>query len=181
MSDTPQSRPLRIGRGWGKALVVSTSVIFGLLIAFSVASGLWSIASTQQSGPAPNQLAGYHLTTVMVGPEAIAEVNGLHGKEIDVVDAWVGHYQGGGAVWVAQAASEEKARQLLDDMVRRIQDGGSPFRGLTPQAYKGLTVYSVTDGRQMHFFYQRSAKVVWVATPPAAEEDFFAAAFRKVG
>ena len=181
MSGTSQSRPMGVDKGPGKVLVLSIPLVFGLVIAVSVASGLWSITSSQESGPAPNQLAGYHLTTVMVGPEAIAEVNGLHGKDIEVVDAWVGHYQGQGAVWVAEASNEEKARQLLDDMVRHIQDGGSPFRGLTPQAYQGLTVYRVTDGRQVHFFYQRDVKVVWVTAPQDAEEDFFSAAFRKAG
>ena len=166
------------GRGGSLALIIT--LVFALVLALSVASGLWSIASTQESGPAPNQLAGYHLTTVMVGPEAIAEVNGLHGKEIDVVDAWIGHYQQGGTVWVARAASELKARELLDVMVLGIEEGSSPFKGLTQQDFQGMPLYTVRDARQIHFFYQIGAQVVWLAAPPGAEDAFLAKAVREV-
>ncbi len=182
MRGISQRRSLGGEKGQGKALVLAVTLLFALLIAVGVATGLWSISGGQEAPtPAPIELAGYHLTHAVAGPQAIAEVNRLHGTAIEIVDAWIGHYQEGGTVWVARASSEEKARQLLDEMIRGIQDGGSPFRGLTRQEIEGVAVYSVRDAGQLHFFYQRVTQVVWVATPPGAEEPFLSEAMRKVG
>ncbi len=165
-------------RGTGLALIVT--LVFGLLVLVAVGAGLWSATADQETSPAPTELAGYRLVWSVVGPQAIAEVNSLHGTDIDIVDAWIGHYQEGGAVWVAQATSEAKAREMLDEMVLRIKDGGSPFRGLTRREFQGMPLYSVRDARQAHFFYQSGVQVVWLATPPGAEEAFLAKALDEV-
>ncbi len=173
---------LRGGRDQGSAKVLMVSVLFAVLVAVSVATGLWSAADNQatSSTPAPGELAGYSLVGAMAGPEAIDSINRLHGTAIDIVDAWVGHYQDDGGVWVSRASDEAMARQLLDDMVTNIQEGDSPFYGLTPQEFQGVPVFVVRDGRQAHYFYQQETQVVWVATPPGAEESFLLDVLRKV-
>ena len=184
MSGGSEGRSLPLGRGRSRILIPTVPLIFGFVILVSVAAGLWSIASKQEShaGPAPHELAGYQLASVMVGPEALAEINSLHGKPVGVVaDGWVAHYDGNATIWVASAATDEEARRLLDAMASGIQDGNSPFGGLAAQTYEGLTLYRVTDGQQWHFFYQRGLKVVWIATPRGAEDEFLAAALREVG
>ena len=65
-------------------------------------------------------------------------------------------------------------------MVRGIQKGTSPFSGLTQRRFKGISVYTVSDGRQTHFFYQQGDWVVWLATPRGAEEPFLAAAVQEI-
>ena len=96
------------------------------------------------------------------------------------MDAWIGRYEDGGAIWVAASGSEENALQLLDDMVRRIEDGDSPYQGLTRDEFQGVSMYAVRDTSQHHFFYQMGTQVVWVATPPSVEGAFLADALRKV-
>ncbi len=176
MTNVSQKEGRARGRGW----VLVVSLVFGLVLAVSVASGLWSATADQKTSPAPTELAGYRLIGSVTGQEAIAQVNGLHGTDIDIVDAWIGQYQQDGTVWVARAGSEVKAEELLDDMVRRIDDGGSPFWGLTRQEFQGMPLYSVRDASQVHFFYQIDTKVVWLATPPGDEDAFLAKAIREV-
>jgi HAMP domain-containing protein len=169
------------GRDRGNAKILVVTVLFAVLVAGAVATGLWSAADNQASTPAPKELAGYHLVQAVAGPEAIDEVNRLHGTDIEIVDAWIGLYEDGGEVWVSRASDEAKARELLDDMSSNIRDGDSPFRGLTRQEFQGVPVYAVTDARQVHFFYQTGAQVVWLAVPPGAEDSFLSAAFREMG
>ena len=184
MSGGSEGRSLPLSKVRSRFLIPTLPLVFGFVILVSVAAGLWSIASKQEShaGPAPHELAGYELAGVMVGPEALAEINSLHGKPVgDISDGWVAHYDGNATIWVATAATDEDARRLLDEMALGIQNGDSPFRGLAAQTYEGLTLYRVTDGQQWHFFYQRGLKVVWIAAPRGAEDEFLAAAFGEVG
>ncbi len=181
MKLTSQLPTLIWGRDQGNAKILVVTVLFAVLVAGAVATGLWSAAANQASTPAPRELAGYQLVQAVVGPEAIDEVNRLHGTDIEIIDAWIGFYEGGGEVWVSRASDEAKARELLDDMATNIRDGDSPFRGLTRQEFQGVPVYAVTDARQVHFFYQTGAQVVWLAAPPGAEESFLSAAFREMG
>ncbi len=170
------TKPVKAGR----LLILLAPVLFALALGVSVASGLWSAASQQEVTPAPREIAGYHLDQSMSGPEAIAEISELHGKDIDIADGWVAHYQGGGTIWAARAGSEQQAAKLLERMVQGIGDGNSPFQGLQEINFGGVPTYTVTDGRQQHFFYQKGDQVVWVATPRRAEEAFFSAAAEKV-
>lgn len=180
MSSVTESTARRSGASLGKLLAIVVPLGFAVAISMSVASGLWSAASQQETTPAPGQLAGYYLDQVMSGQEAIAEIDALHGEDIPVVEAWVAHYQGNGTVWAARATDTEQAIQLLDRMVRGIQQGTSPFSGLAQKRFKGLSVYTVTDGRQTHFFYQQGDRVVWLATPRGAEDAFLSAALEKI-
>lgn len=165
----------------GRLLTVLVPAFFALVIGLSVATGLWSAASQQETTPAPRQLAGYHLDQAMSGPEAIAEIDALHGEDIPVAEAWVAHYQGNGTVWAARATESKQAAQLLDRMVRGIQQGTSPFQNLRQLEVDGILVYTVTDGHQQHFFYQKGDQLVWVATPKGAEDAFLSAALDKIG
>ncbi len=180
MRDTSHRSAPRGGREQGSAKALMVSVLFAVLVAVGVATGLWSAAGNQASTPAPAELAGYNLVSAVAGPEAIADINRLHGTGIEIIDAWIGRYQGDGGVWVSRASDEAKARELLDEMVTNIEDGGSPFSGLTPQEFQGMPVYAVRDARQVHYFYQQDTQVVWVATPPGAEESFLLDVLRKV-
>ena len=181
MRDTFHRLALRGGRDQGSAKLLMVSVLFAVMVAVGVGTGLWSAAGNRAaSTPPPGELAGYDLIEAVVGPEAIDDINRLHGTAIDIVDAWVGRYRDDGGVWVSRASDEANARQLLDDMVTNIQDGGSPFRGLTPQEFQGMPVYAVIDARQVHYFYQQETQVVWVTTPPGAEESFLLDVLRKV-
>lgn len=153
---------------------------FAVALVFAVGVGLWSVAVGGDGSPAPAEVAGYRLVRTMTGHEAMAEVENLHGTPINVVDAWIGHYEQGGTIWVAQAATEAKAQELVEEMVAGIEEGGTPFSGLTDLEFQGVPLYSVRDARQVHFFYEIGDRVVWLATPPGDEDAFLAGAMREV-
>jgi len=180
VSGVTGSSARRSGMSLGKLLAFVVPLVFAVAIGMSVASGLWSAVSQQETSPAPAQLAGYDLDQVMSGQEAISEIDVLHGEDIPVAEAWVAHYQGNGTVWAARATDTEQAAELLDRMVRGIQKGTSPFSGLAQTRFKGTSVYTVTDGRQSHFFYQQGDRIVWLATPEGAEDAFLSAALEKI-
>ncbi|MDI6857470.1 MAG: hypothetical protein QME71_04035 [Dehalococcoidia bacterium] len=167
-------------RSRGFALLLGVSLAAALLLAGgATVLGLRSASGGGSSGdttPAPPQLAGRKLMQVVTGAEAMAEVDRLHGKGLDIVDAWIGRYEGGGTVWVAEAASEDGAFALLDAMVRAIEDGGSPYQGLTQNKFEGMPMYAARDANGHHFFFQAKTRVVWVATPPGAEQAFLSEA-----
>jgi hypothetical protein len=168
------------GVGRAKTAFFVVTLVFALVVATGVALGLRSVSSRGETTPAPAELAGHQLVQAATGAEALAEVDGLHGKGIDAMDAWIGRYEGGGTIWVAEAGTEENALKLLDDMVRGIEDGDSPYQGLTQDEFEGVSIYAVRDASQHHFFYQTRTRVAWVATPPGAEEGFLSEALANV-
>ena len=180
MSGVTGNTARRSGMSLGKRLAFVVPLVFAVAISVSVATGLWSATSQEETTPAPRQLAGYQLDQVMSGEEAIAEISALHGEDIPVAEAWVAHYQGNSTVWAARATDTEQAVELLDRMVRGIQRGTSPFSGLTRSQFEGIPVYTVTDGRQTHFFYRQGDRVVWLATPRGAEDAFLSAAVQEI-
>lgn len=164
-----------------RGLVFWLQISFAAVLLAAVGGGLWAITADQESAAAvPGEVAGYRLAEAMVGQEALVEIDRLHGTDIEIVDGWVGHYEKKGGIWVARAASEEEARQLLDDMTRHIEDGNEFFADLRQQEFQGLPVYTVKGGGQLHYYYQSGSTVVWVATPPGAEMSFLAEAIKKV-
>jgi hypothetical protein len=175
----PRLRAYGVG-GRSKTAFFIVTLVFALMLAAGVTLGLRSISGRGETSPAPAELAGYQLIQAVTGAEALADVDGLHGKAIDVADAWIGRYEGGGTIWVAEAGSEENAIKLLDDMVRGIEGGDSPYQGLTHDEFEGVSVYAVRDASQHHFFYQTRTRVAWVATPPGAEEAFLSEALVNV-
>ncbi len=64
----------------------------------------------------------------MSGPEAIRDIERLHGVRMDMADASIFHYSAGGErvqVWVAWAPSEQGAEDLLQRMTLAME-GGTP-------------------------------------------------------
>lgn len=171
---------LRPVEGGGKPAFFILTLVLALVVAAGVTLGIRSASGRGETTLAPAELAGHELIRAVTGAEAMAEVDGLHGKGIDAMDAWIGRYEGGGTIWVAEAGTEENALKLLDDMVRGIEDGDSPYQGLTEDEFEGVSMYAVRDGRQHHFFYQTRTRVAWVATPPGAEEAFLSEALANV-
>ncbi len=102
----------------------------------------------------------------------------MHGQDVGLSAAWIGHYQASGTVWYGEVASETKAAELIDRMSRKIASGNQVFTNLRQQQYDGVMVYSVTGMGQQHFFYQTGKVTIWLAAPKGGEEPFLRDAFR---
>ena len=174
-----QARPAAAERR--RSLVPAAAAVLGLALVVAVAWGLWTaVAGEETATGAPQEIAGYRLQGALTGSAAVASMQRLHGEEIDIVTGWIARYEGGGTIWLAEAADEGAAGRLLQAMTDRIADGNESFSHLQGEEYRGLTVYSVLGQGQRHYYYARGRQLVWVATPPGAEEAFFSDALEKM-
>ena len=181
MREQASSKARLIAAEHRHSLVPAVAAALGLAFVAAVAWGLWTaVVGGETATSAPQEIAGYRLRGTLDGPVAVASMERLHGEEIDIVTGWIANYEGGGTIWLAEAADEEAAGRLLKAMTDRIADGNESFAHLQGEEYRGLTVYSVLGQGQRHYYYARGRQLVWVATPPGAEEAFFSDAVERL-
>lgn len=162
----------------GRSALIWIQVALGLLLLAVVGGSLWRI-TLQQGASLPNlphQLAGLTLTRAVTGREALEELRQLHGKDTGVIGGWVAHYQEGATIWVGEAQDTYQAGRLLEAMRGRIETGNTPFAPQPSLQIDGETVYAVSSGGQRHYYLQRGAKLIWIATPSQNERGFLSAA-----
>jgi len=141
--------------------------LLALLALVVVAGGTWAynrFLSTATTGPLPRDVEGIPLVELKSGQEALKSINRLHGTSIEVVDGYVATYQKGAEkvqVWISRAASEEKARELVDIMTSKMQNH-QVFS--TPDRYdiKGRTFYYTTGAGMQNYYWVQGADVYWV-------------------
>jgi hypothetical protein len=121
----------------------------------------------------PDSIAGLGLVDYVEGEEATASMSHLHIRGIDLVDGYVGRYEGGAIIWVGLTEDEEQAGEMLLAMTDRIAEGGSPFSEPQDLELDGETVYMVVgEGQEHHFYYQTGRAVVWVQLPSSNIDAF---------
>lgn len=176
----------------GKQTVKWFQLSFGLFVVAVVIAGLWAAVQAQYSG-APqvgspyvpkisggsaqsaqlvvaDKIGAMRLTNSQQGREAVAQINSLHGTDVGVEDGYIASYVGGGnqaTLWVARTASPTEAKRLIDLMTEKIGAGPSSgkaiFTDLQEFQREGKTVYTVVGQGQRHYYYQTSARVIWLA------------------
>lgn len=113
----------------------------------------------------PALLAGQPLVSSVRGEAAREQVARLHGKTIDIANAFVGQYAGGITLWISVSESPLRATSLLWAMNRRMAGGTATFAPPRSAQRHERTVF-LTQGLGLeHAYFQRGANVVWVAAP----------------
>lgn len=116
---------------------------------------------------APGTFAGLPLHHVFTGARARSAIRQLHGAgEVKLVDAWVAGYgdeRASGMLYVGEAANPSGARQLLQDMERRVTNRPTPFRDLRRFTVEGREIGMLSGQGQLHFLYVRGRRVVWAS------------------
>lgn len=110
-------------------------------------------------------------------------MQGLHGKEISLIDGYVAHYQADGQrviVWLGQAESLEAADELLDRMTEKIGDGNAYFRNLEEILVDGTIVYSTIGGGEDHYYYRSADKVIWLSVSSSEPLELLRSAIRTI-
>lgn len=169
VADTARRRPR--GRRW-------TALLLQLLLALALVLGIWfsfkaSVLDRQGENAVPERLGALELVTFSEGPEALAEVNKLHGADIELVSAYIAQYahQGEQAkVWVSRAESAEAAEELTARMVREIENGNGVFANLVRISVSGQDVFQVQGPGGENFFYnsrKAGEMVVWLTIKAA--------------
>jgi hypothetical protein len=147
---------------------VALTALGALLFLASV--GYWTYGAVLANpGPVavPDSVAGMPLAQKAVGPEAVAEVARLHGKEFPLTSGAMATYGGDGAVtlWVSGAPVSFIANEMVHAMTDKILKGRSPFTPTGTHDVDGRTVYELVGMGQQHFYFQSGSLVVWLTAP----------------
>ncbi len=152
---------------------------FGAILIAGAAG--WLAFSTWLANPGevavPQAMAGLPLTQKSVGPEAVAEVTQLHGKEFPLISGAMAMYGEGAAVlWVSGAPASPMAAEMVRAMTDKIADAStgsarSPFTPLGARQMNGRTVYELSGMGQRHFYFQSSNLVIWLAADDSIAEN----------
>lgn len=147
-------------------------VIISLGVLVQLGSLAYLLASDQADTlTLPQTLAELPLTNATYGPEAVTEINRLHGKEFPLTAGAMGTYTDGQAhatLWVSQFASRAVAQQIVDAMRDKIAEGRSPFESIGTQPVGARLIYELDGLGQKHFYFQSNDLVIWLAVDPAS-------------
>lgn len=122
----------------------------------------------------PEFLGELRLDHALRGEEALQAIDRLHGKEVAGKDSFVAHYEKDGVaamLYVSKASSAGKAVRQVERMTERIQQGNTPFYHLKASDWEGTTVYSALGQGQIHYFFWKGIKVIWLAVDAAVAKQ----------
>ncbi len=194
LPDDPESDPERLARKkrgeklsrWALAIVVVLSVITLAARTFDSDGGVFDFSDEKAEraaaeaaeaaalNPVPESLAGLALVDEVTGPQALTEVEHLHGKPLGagLDSAWIARYgqQGEATLWISRSNREEDAVEMLDRMTVLIADGGTPFTGLEDIGEDAAPVYQLDGMGQRHYYFRSGTDLYWLAAPPAQAE-----------
>ncbi len=164
-----------VGRRPGPILLITLGAL-----AITGAAG-WLAFSTWLANPGevavPQAMAGLPLTQKAVGPDAVAEVSRLHGKEFPLISGAMAAYGEGAVVlWVSGAPASPIAAEMVRAMTDKIAEASagparSPFTPLGGRQMNGRTVYELSGMGQRHFYFQSSNLVIWLAADDSIAES----------
>jgi hypothetical protein len=107
----------------------------------------------------------------LTGARALDAIARLHGdSDLMVTDAWIAHYgeeSPSAMLYVGAGESRDAARALLDSMVSRIGEGGTPFQPAHTVRMLGRDVLVMSGQGQIHFVFSEGSRVVWLSADPA--------------
>ena len=175
---------------WALAIVVVLSVITLAARTFDSDGGVFDFSDEKAEraaaeaaeaaaeaavlNPVPASLVGLDLVDEVTGPQALTEVEQLHGKPLgEGLDAaWIARYgrQGEATLWISRSNREEDAVEMLDRMTVLIEDGGTPFTGLEDIGEDAAPVYQLDGMGQRHYYFRSGTDLYWLAAPPAQAE-----------
>ncbi|MBI4304001.1 MAG: hypothetical protein HY665_06675 [Chloroflexi bacterium] len=147
--------------------------LFQIIIVVGLLSLVWfafgsNVLSQKGQPVTPEHLGTLALGNMIEGPEALAQINNLHGTTIALSNGHIAEYANGKermTVWLGEAESNQAAVDLLNRMVAGIAKGGSPFGNLTRLTTRGNEVFQVDGPGGKSFFYISSrdrVRVVWL-------------------
>ena len=132
-------------------------------------------ACSAADGPLPQSIGAMRLEKVQTGEEARREIDRLHGKQVQFQRGYIGTYvadNGSGQLWVSVHDSESEAVEAIEKMDRGMKQGNQEsFYHFRKVMIEQRPVYLAVGMGKVHYFFQKGAKVVWLAVdPPLAKE-----------
>lgn len=130
----------------------------------------------------PESLGELKLDHALRGEEALQAIDRLHGKEVAGKDSFVAHYERDGVaamLYVSKASSAGEAVRQVERMTERIRQGNTPFYHLKASDWEGTTVYSALGQGQIHYFFRKGIRVIWLAVDAAEAKQTLDDLFNK--
>ena len=123
-----------------------------------------------KQGPAvphfDDQIDRLELVKLIEGPEAIKQIDKLHGKPLNVIRGYIAHYRGDhekATLWVSEAESEEAAQEQVDVMLQKMKDNPrSPFSNYQTLNRPDLSVIAFEGLGQVHYVFRDGPWVYWI-------------------
>ncbi|MHB8172627.1 MAG: hypothetical protein ACYDG6_13985 [Thermincolia bacterium] len=113
----------------------------------------------------PQSLAGSTLAgEVVSGPDAMQNIDRLHGTSITIVEGYVVQYLGKNevTVWVSVSANTDDALALFDIMDKKMP-ASQVFTNREEMQVDGKQVIKVLGMGQDHYYWVRDKQVYWIA------------------
>nr|WP_321513366.1 hypothetical protein [uncultured Pseudodesulfovibrio sp.] len=115
---------------------------------------------------------------LVIGEQAQAEVDQLHGKALTAEASAIGRYSRPGdqgkvrpaEVWVSRVSSEKEARRQVGVMVHKMYDNPkSPFKNPKRLDKNNISVYRFTGMGQVHLIWYVGDLAYWISAQPSDE------------
>lgn len=121
----------------------------------------------------PRSIASLPLKTAAYGPEAVAEITRLHGKEFPIDSGAMGMYGDTNQIslWVAGFSTNSIASQIVSAMEEKIALGNSPFTPTEQLEVGNRTIYYLDGMGQKHIYFQSGNLVLWLAADPTVADE----------
>jgi hypothetical protein len=118
----------------------------------------------------PKTMLGVKLDQIITGPQAVNSISKLHGLDISIKKGYVASYSGSRQqimIWASQSNSIKEAQQLFEIMdakiIKSAQTEFPPFSKRRELEKQGLKIIAVKGMGMENYYYQKGAKVYWIA------------------
>jgi len=133
--------------------------------------------------PLPQAIGALKLEKLQAGEEARREIDRLHGKQIGLQRGYIGFYgaeTGSAQIWLSEHSSDSKAAEAVEKMAGSMRQGKQQnFYHFRQMVIDKRTVYFAVGMGQVHYFFQKGAKVIWLAVDPPLAKEAIREAVRK--
>ena len=142
------------------------------------------IACNSTDIPLPQSIGSMRLEKVQSGEDARQEIDRLHGKQISFLRGYIGTYaaeNGSGQLWVSEHSSEREAAEAIEKMAHGMKQGKQQqFWHFRKMILGQRPVYFAVGMGQAHYFFQKGAKVIWLAVDPTLAKGAIRDAVREM-
>ena len=125
--------------------------------------------------PLPQSLGVLRLEKLQAGEEARREIDRLHGKQIGFQRGYIGFYvaeTGSAQLWLSEHSSNSEAAAAVEKMAGSLRQGKQQnFWHFRQMVIEKRTMYFAVGMGQVHYFFQKGAKVIWLAVDPALAKE----------
>ena len=133
--------------------------------------------------PLPRSIGVLRLEKLQAGQEARRGINRLHGKQIGFQRGYIGFYgaeNGRAQIWLSEHSSSSEAAESVEKMAGRMTQGEQQvFLHFRQMIIEERKVYFAVGMGQVHYFFQKGAKVIWLAVDPPLAKEAIGDAVRK--